>query len=70
MFRFPRNSGSRRRGMFFQAPGRADFVGFDDKSGFALYWEIEIFDNMAPKLDFGVDESQQTLNCALSVDLL
>jgi len=46
------------------------FVRFDDEVGFCLVLkELGIFDSMAPNL-FGVVESQQTLNCALSVDLL
>jgi len=44
--------------------------GLLTRSGFALYRRnLAIFDSVAPNA-FGVDESQQTLNCALSVDLL
>jgi hypothetical protein len=57
--------------VFFQAQGRADLlVRFADEVGFYFVpEELAIFDSVAPNA-FGVDESQQTLNCALSVDLL
>jgi hypothetical protein len=57
--------------VFFQAQGRADLlVRFADEVGFCFVpEELAIFDSVAPNA-FGVDESQQTLNCALSVDLL
>jgi hypothetical protein len=55
---------------FFQAQGRADLgqiIG-EDRGLPCTGKNMEIFDSLAPNA-FGV-ESQQTLNCALSVDLL
>ena len=59
--------------VFFEAQGRADFGQIDDEVGLCrVPKQNMIFDSLvADSLVESVDaKSQQTLNCALSVDLL